>query len=65
MQTKGQKNRGAKDVYVNGRGQKNLETAQKYSKHCILIEPFFGDNQNDYIPARDMARYLTEFINEL
>ncbi len=65
MEKKGQKNRGAKDVYKNGRGIKNMEIAQRYCDNNILIEPFFADNKDDYITIKKMTEYLQEFLNWL
>lgn len=63
MEEKGQYNRGAKDVYKNGRGIKNMEIAQRYCENNILIEMFFGDNKEDYIPIKEAREYLQEFLN--
>lgn len=65
MAKKGQKNRGAKDVYVNGRGIKNMEICSRYAENVILCEMFFGDNKADYIPIQTAREYLEEFIDSL
>ena len=65
MEHKGKKNRGAKDVYANGRGIKNMEIASKYADNVILTEMFFADNKDDYITIKDATKYLQEFLNWL
>jgi hypothetical protein len=62
MEGKGQKNRGIIPDFSAVRGKRNVEMAQLFSKKAILIEPFFGDNVDDYIYPTKMANYLLEFI---
>jgi N-acetylmuramoyl-L-alanine amidase len=31
----------------------------------VLVEPFFIDNKNDFVPKEDYAKFLTKWINEL
>lgn len=54
------KNRGAKDIKKNGRGVTNLSLLQDIP-YAILVEPFFGDNQDDYVSVIMYATFLDDF----
>ena len=57
----GHKNRGAKNVSTMKHGKPNMEAVKKYSTDSILIEPFFGDNEDDYVTIERMRQLLVEF----
>lgn len=61
----GKSNRGAKNLSGGGNGKYNIQQAESQAEDCILIEPFFGDNLNDYIEPQVMAKALTDFINTI
>ena len=58
------KNRGAKYVVENGRGILNLQLLSDIP-YSILVEPFFGDNPNDYIEVEDYVNFLKAFIAKI
>ena len=58
------KNRGAKDIKKNGRGVTNLSLLQDIP-YSILVEPFFGDNKDEYISKNDYASFLAEFVKSI
>lgn len=65
MEDMGRVNRGPKKVDGKDSGAYNIKCAEMYANRAILIEPFFGDNPNDYIEPSIMATALTQFINTL
>jgi N-acetylmuramoyl-L-alanine amidase len=58
------KNRGAKDVVKNGRGVYNLQLLEDIP-YAVLVEPFFGDNQREFISVKDYASFLIDFIDRI
>lgn len=60
----GRKNRGPKYVVTNGRGVSNLQLLSDIP-YAIILEPFFGDNKNDYIPHLDYTNFLSETIAKI
>jgi len=47
------------------RGKYNLHIASGATPHCVLVEPFFGDNTNDVIYPSDMIRFIRLFTENL
>lgn len=60
--------RGAKGVKWLGRGDRgfgNVYSANKVSKKSILVEPFFCDNKNEWIPVEEYSETLVEFLKSV
>lgn len=58
------RNRGAKALGKRGRGRKNLDYVKREGvRIALLFEPFFIDNEEDYISYQDYRDWLGEYLD--
>jgi len=57
--------RGIKWLGSGDRGFGNVYSANKVSKKSILVEPFFCDNKNEWIPQEEYADFLVSFLSKV
>lgn len=55
--------KGKKILSSADRGAASLRAAPKGVK--ILVEPFFIDNKNDFVPKEEYAKFLTKFVDNI
>jgi N-acetylmuramoyl-L-alanine amidase len=56
--------KGIKWLSSGDRGFGNVYSASKCSKVALLVEPFFCDNQNEYLSIEEYSEFLIQYIVE-
>jgi len=59
------RNRGVKELAKGDRGYNNLKKVKGFgARIAVIVEPFFGDNENDVIPYEDYAEFLINWFKK-
>lgn len=65
MRVRGYKVRDVRFIDKDMRGHKNLTLMSERGDNAFIVEPFFGDNCEDYIPPDKMASLLIGYLESI